>query len=188
MSIITTVGGADTESYVTVAEANDYLSAFYGEMPTVWDNLDEAPKEQRLKISALLMNTYAYRGVKASYYQNLAFPRWSYETDEYEWVVDDPEYFLNYSDIENNAPIVPSEVKYAQVEIAYQVVCHLMTLEPLAFSEKEIKMFELGGSLSIEFFPEASRSTGISKARLSSTDIIYAYMSKWYRTVNGGVV
>jgi hypothetical protein len=188
MSLITTVGGADTESYTTVQEANEYLSAFYGETPAVWDNLDEGPKEQRLKISALLMNTYNYRGAKASFNQRLAFPRWGYETDEYEWMLDDPEYFLNYSDIEENPPGLPAEIKYAQVEIAYQVVNHLMTLEPLSFSEKEIKMFELGGSLSIEFFPQASYSTSISKARLSSTDIIYAYLNKWYRTVSGGVV
>jgi hypothetical protein len=63
-----------------------------------------------------------------------------------------------------------------------------MQSDPLAFPEKEIKMFELGGSLSIEFFGEASNSSNFNKAKISSLDIVYAYLGKWYQRIGGGVV
>jgi len=188
MAVITTVGGSDSDSYSTLIEANAYLENFYGEIPTAWDALDDGPREERLKLSALLLNTFPWRGAKASFNQRLAFPRFWHTDDEYQWLLDDEEYFTDFSEIETNIPTIPTEVKYAQIEIAYQVVDHLMSLEPLAFSEKEIKMFELGGSLSIEFFPDSSNGSRFNKAKLSSLDIIYAYLNKWYQRIGGGVV
>ncbi len=188
MALITTVGGSSSDSYISVSEASEYLSAFYGDAPAAWDALDEGPKEQRLKIAALLLNTFPWRGVKASFNQRLAFPRFWHTDDEYQWVLDDEKTFMDFSEITENIPAIPTEVKYAQVEVAYQVVNHMMSLEPLAFSEKEIKMFELGGSLSIEFFPDSSNSSRFNKAKVSSMDIIYAYLGKWYQRIGGGVV
>lgn len=188
MALITTVGSSTADSYVTVSEANEYLGSFYGDIPAAWDALDEGPKESRLKVSALLFNTFAWRGVKACFSQRLAFPRWWYTDDEYEWMLDDEEYYTDFSEITENAPTLPTEVKYAQIEMAYQVVNQIIQLDPLAFSEKEIKMFELGGSLSIEFFPDSSFKSNFNKAKISSTDIIYAYLGKWYQRIGGGVV
>lgn len=188
MALITTVGSSDADSYISLADANTYLTDFYGDTPTTWDALDEGPREQRLRIAVLLLNSFPWRGVKASFNQRLAFPRFWHTDDEYEWLLDDEEYFLDFSEITENIPTVPTEVKYAQVEIAYQVVNHIMTLDPLAFAEKEIKMFELGGSLSIEFFGESSNGSRLNKAKLSSLDIVYAYLNKWYQRVGGGVV
>jgi hypothetical protein len=101
--------------------------------------------------------------------------------------MEDEEYFLNYEDIEENAPAIPAEVKYAQMEVGYQVINHMLSLEPLAFPEKEIKSFELGGSLAIEFFGNVGHSS-MSKASVSSLDIIHVYLSKWYKRITGGVV
>ena len=190
MALDTTEGGSSTESYVTVSEWEDYLTAAYGDsnttVATILD-LEEAGKEHRLKLSALTLNTFPFRGVKACYNQRLEFPRWWRDTDEYLYILEDKEYFLNYSDIEENAPTTPAEVKYAQMEIAYQVIDHMLSLDRLAFPEKEIKSFELGGSLAIEFFGNVQHSS-MSKASISSLDIVYVYLSKWYKRITGGVV
>jgi hypothetical protein len=189
MALDTTVGSNSGDSYVTVAEADEYLEAVYGDnLSTNWSDLDEAPKEQRLKIAALLMNTFPWRGVKASRNQRLEFPRWWRTEDNYEYIVEDEDYILEYSDIEGTAPTIPAEVKYSQIEIAYQVITYIMTLDSLAFSEKEIKMFELGGSLGIEFFPDSSESSQVNKAKLSSLDIVYAYLGRWYRRFSGAAI
>lgn len=189
MALDTTVGSTSGDSYVTVAEADEYLEAVYGDnLSTDWSDLDETPKEQRLKIAALLMNMFPWRGVKASRNQRLEFPRWWRTEDEYEYIVEDEDYILDYSDIEGTAPTIPAEVKYAQIETAYQVVNQIMQLDPLAFPEKEIKMFELGGSLGIEFFPNATEESKFNKAKLSSLDIVYAYLGKWYRRFSGAAI
>ena len=189
MALDTTIGGSSSDSYATVAELDAYLTAAYGETTavTTFVEKEEAEKEHRLRLAALILNTFPWRGAKASRDQRLEFPRWWRTDDEYEYVVEDEDYYIDYSDITTNAPTIPSEVKYAQMELAYQVVDHLLSLDPLAFPEKEIKSFELGGSLAIEFFGSAG-STAMSKASLSSLDIIYAYLGKWYKRITGGAV
>lgn len=188
MALDTTIGGSDSDSYATVAELDSYLTAAYGEdnVSTFLEKEDDA-KEHRLRLAALLLNTFPWRGAKASRDQRLEFPRWWRTDDEYDYVSEDEDYFINYSDITTNAPTVPTEIKYAQIEIAYQVVDHLLSLDPLAFPEKEIKMFELGGSLAIEFFGDTGNSS-LSKAKLSSLEIVYAYVGKWYKRITGGAV
>ena len=190
MALDTTIGGSASDSYATVEEMDAYLTAAYGEENTsvaTFLELEAAAKEHRLKLAALTLNTFSWRGVKASRDQRLEFPRWWRTDDEYEYVVEDEDYFINYSDITENAPSVPAEIKYAQIEIAFQVVDHLLSLDPLAFPEKEIKMFELGGSLAIEFFGNTGNSS-LSKANLSSLDIVYVYLGKWYKRIAGGAV
>jgi hypothetical protein len=187
MALDTTVGGSSSESYVTVVNLNEYVEAIYGDGASTFLDLDESLKEHRLKLAALLMNTFPFRGVKASFNQRLEFPRWWRTDDEYDFIMDDEEYILDYSDIEDNAPTVPAEVEYTQMEIAYQVVNHMLSLDPLAFPEKEIKAFELGGSLALEFFGPGMTSS-MSKGSISSLDIIYAYLGRWYKRISGGVV
>jgi hypothetical protein len=187
MALDTTVGGSSSDSYVTVSEFDTYLESVYGDSAATFLDKEESAKEVRLRIAALLMNTFPYRGVKASRDQRLEFPRWWRTDDEYDFIMEDEDYIIDYSDIEENAPTIPAEVGYAQFEIAYQVVDYMLSLDPLAFPEKEIKAFELGGSLALEFFPNQG-ATSMSKGALSSLNIIYAYLGKWYKQITGGVV
>ena len=187
MALDTTIGGSSSDSYVTVAEFNTYLESVYGDTAATFLDIEEVAKEIRLSLAALILNTFPFRGVKASRNQRLEFPRWWRTDDEYDFIMDDEDYILDYSDIEESAPTIPAEVGYAQFEIAYQVVNHILGLDPLAFPEKEIKAFELGGSLALEFFGPGG-TTGLSKGSLSSLTIIYAYLGKWYKQITGGVV
>jgi hypothetical protein len=151
MALDTTIGGSSSNSYVTVPEFNTYLESVYGDTAATFLDIEDAAKEVRLTLGALILNTFPYRGVKASRNQRLEFPRWWRTDDEYDFIMDDEDYILDYSDIEESAPTIPAEVGYAQFEISYQVVNHILSLDPLAFPEKEIKSFELGGSLALEF-------------------------------------
>jgi len=187
MALDTTVGGSSSDSYATVAELDEYLEAAYGDTASTFIDLEESAKEFRLKLSALLMNNFPYRGVKASRDQRLEFPRWWRTDDEYDFIMDDEDYIIDYSDIVENAPTIPAEVGYAQMEISYQVVNHMLSIDALAFPEKEIKAFELGGSLAIEFFGRGE-ATSMSKASISSLDIIFVYLGKWYKRISGGAV
>ena len=187
MALDTTVGGSSSESYVTVADLDTYLESVYGDTASTFLDLEAVGKEHRLKLAALTLNSFPYRGVKASRNQRLEFPRWWRTDDEYYFIMDDEDYILDYDDIEESAPTIPAEVGYAQMEVSYQVVNHMLSLDPLAFPEKEIKAFGLGGSLELEFFNRQG-ATSMSKATISSLDIIYAYLGKWYKRITGGVV
>ena len=133
------------------------------------------------------MNTMPWRGAKASRNQRLEFPRWWRWDDEYP--VDEDEY-LDYDDITQNAPAVPQEVMDSQCEIMWQIVHNgILTKDDLAYAEREIKSFGLGGSLEIEFFGGNTRdNVAFSKARITSLDIVYAYLGRWIRRISGGVV
>jgi hypothetical protein len=187
MSLDTTVGGGSSDSYVTVAELDTYLESVYGDTASTFLDKEEAAKEHRLRLAALLLNTFPFRGVKASRDQRLEFPRWWRTNDEYYYILDDEDYIIDYSEIEDDAPTIPAEVGYSQMEIGYQVVDHMLSLDPLAFPEKEIRSFELGGSLALEFFGKTG-TTSMSKASVSSLDIIYAYLGRWYKRITGGAV
>ena len=80
MALNTILSHPDQDSYVTIAEADNYLSSKQGY--AVWNALSTAQKEGFLKSSALQMNEIRYKGVeiynRAKDYrreQNLAFPR-----------------------------------------------------------------------------------------------------------------
>ena len=188
MSLDTTVGGPSADSYQSVDDVNDYLEGrFTATDLATWDALDESEQELRLRVAATIINTMSFRGAKACRNQSLEFPRWWRWDDNYPSYEDD---YLDYADIPTTvAPTVPQEVKWAQSELAYQVVhSGILSVDVLAFPEREIKSFGLGGSLSIEFVGGLLNRTQFAKARISSTDIIELYLSRWIRSVNGGVV
>ncbi len=189
MSIDTTVGGNASESYVTVAEADIYVEARYDgtDLGTEWDALDEEPKEYRLKLGALILNTFAWRGAKASRNQRLDFPRWWRWDDGYPL---DEDTYEDYADITDyTPPTVPDEAKDAQCELSLQVVHEvILKAETMAFPEREIRSFGLGGSLEIEFSPGSPAGFAINKARVTSLSIVDYLLSKWLATFSGGIV
>lgn len=188
MALITTVGGSTTNSYVTIDEAEAYLE-LAGYTYTEFEGLDDGPKELRLTTAALLLNTLPLRGFKACRDQRLEFPRW-WRTDEGFPVTEDQ--YLAYSEIAAAGyapPTVPSEIQQAQIEVAFHYVHGgIMQLDSMAYPEREIKSFTLGGSLEIEFSEVLNKQSSFSKGRISSLDVAYSLLQKWIRTISGGVV
>jgi hypothetical protein len=79
MSLIVTAGASNANSYASVAEVDAYLAArapFTTEASyTAWAALTAEQKEWRLQLSAGLIDTLRFRGVKATLAQALEFPR-----------------------------------------------------------------------------------------------------------------
>jgi len=189
MALVTTEGGESSNSYVTILEADAYLSASYEDQTVLleWEDLTSASKETRLKLAALILNTFAWRGAKACRNQSLSFPRWWRWDDGYPI---DEDTYLDYADIiDYTPPTTPQTVKDAQCEVTIQVVhSGIMKTEVMAFPEKEVKSFGLGGSLDIEFFGGAQYASLWSKAKISSLDIVEVLLEKWIARVSGEVV
>jgi|ADurb_Ile_01_Slu_FD_contig_91_525942_length_2345_multi_3_in_0_out_0_2 hypothetical protein len=191
MALVTTAGASNANSYASVVEADAYIAAAtHFASHTEWAALTGSEKEFRLKMAALLLNLLPYRGAKACFEQRLAFPRWWRLDEGYPTSEDE---YLTMDDIPSTLtkPTVPQEVKDAQCEVAFQVV-HSVILksEVMAFPEREISAFTLGGSLNMSFFSGPAGASLFSKAKLGTQTIIAALLSKWSggMKIVGGVV
>lgn len=99
-----------TDSYVTLAEAEDY---FDGKLHTSeWDNAGETTKEKALKEACRRINRLTFKGEKYEEDQVLAFPR-VFPVFNRVGVIG-----FNYAEDEDGYPVVPDEVKAAQCEEA----------------------------------------------------------------------
>ena len=189
MALVTTAGASNADSYNSLDEAMVYLN-LTGYDITEWEDLDAEYQEFRLKIGALLINTLPLRGAKACRDQRLEFPRWWRTDDGFPYYEDT---YVTTADITAagySIPAVSEEVKSAQIEVSFHVVHNgIMKMESMAYPEREIKSFGLGGSLEIEFTdrPVTNKSL-MDKARTSTLDVAHYLLFKWLRSVSGGVV
>ena len=100
MALDTTVGGANSDSYASVAEADTYHAA-YGN--TAWAAIStSALKEAALRKAAQYIDTKAFLGIKTASTQALEWPRYNVIVDGY--------------DVLSNA--IPNGIKVAQMEAA----------------------------------------------------------------------
>lgn len=101
-TLVTTVGGSLSNSFVDIDDADAFIVASGCDPSnlTAWDELDDSAKEFRLRVSAQMMGTLPLRGVPAYEYQALCFPRTC------QTVLDE----------------IPSAVQEAQSLIAYLVI------------------------------------------------------------------
>ena len=131
-SIIATVGGNNSNSFVTIAESDEIIDA--SPYPTdTWEALDDDAKAFRLILACKYMTgRYAYKGCVLHQNQALPFPRYyrallTQRHGIFEGWVDSLETgtasILGYTTAELDAlDVIPYEVKTAQVYIAYGVI------------------------------------------------------------------
>lgn len=100
----TTVGGANADSYATLAEAAAYLDVQPGRKKTRWTALTDPQREAALLMATQAIESMRFHGVKSTTTQALAFPR----------TVDTHDSGVTY--------FIPPNVKYAQIETALSVV------------------------------------------------------------------
>ena len=100
--LTTTVGGAYSDSFITVAEADSLISG--AEVATdelaTWASLSSDAKELRLRAAAQLIGLLPLRGHRVFEYQALPFPR----------------------SVQLDVHVIPDAVKTSQALIAYLVV------------------------------------------------------------------
>lgn len=102
MALDVTVGGANADSYGTIAEADAYHAAFGN---SDWDHHQDSIKEAALRRAAQYIDTtYAFIGAVASSTQALQWPRSGAVVDTF--AID--------------SDVIPTAVKRAQFEAAYR--------------------------------------------------------------------
>lgn len=170
MALKTQVGGRDSDSFITVTEADAYLSSGPDDI-TAWNNLSVAEKELRLKLSAQAIGLLRCRGRQIYCGQALAFPR-------------------SCQDVSHS---IPEEVKEAQAWIAYSVIHRGLANRPTDITEdvsgSEVSQVMLGGLLMVSF-RGSPLSGGSDFERLvrSANFPVYMKLKRWITQVRGGSV
>lgn len=145
------------DSYVTVAEATEYIRAHYPSTDarvTAWGNLEESEQEIFLRRACAALSQLSYRGVTFEAFQPLPFPRYFY-----------PGAVMAYREL--IAPLaylypelaeVPDDIKAAQIEEAFELAC------PSSDTEKSTALNGAVQSYSIGHLSETFRTAGVGTA------------------------
>lgn len=107
MTLDATVGGEDSNSYVTEAQADAYFLTTLGS--DLWRDVatTSARKEAALVTAARKVDNLGYYGCKIDEFQALEFPRYAYQSRSGTWDVDS-----------SGTVIIPVQVQNAQCECA----------------------------------------------------------------------
>ena len=135
MSLTTTVGGSQSNSFVIVSEATSYFSASPFDT-TAWTNLTTPEKEQRLIYAARAMDFLPWKGFRVYEKQSLCFPR----------------------DFQSDLTVIPGKTKEAQALMAWLVIHRglvSMSTADEGRSSASVKSVSLGGLLSVAFADSA---------------------------------
>ena len=146
MSLVTTLGGSASTSFITISEADSYLAASTMLDTSAWTELNDAEKEERLEYAALIMTTqFMWIGRPVFKRQALPFPRWM-----------PGEQAFSLEDIS-----VPDRIKKAQAYIALNVV-HRGAVGILPPGEgkpgPDLKRLSLFGALDVTMTDPPSRA------------------------------
>ena len=149
MSLDTTVGGVDAESYITLEESDNLVTQLPDD-PSEWLSLYPEDKEYRLFLAAQAMRFMKWKGRKDSLDQALSFPR----------------------TVQSDTTKIPEEIKLAQMFLAYSLIHRglesrqdmtdktVSSEGPRTLSQLTLK------SLSIAFASAESQTTGESGTSL----------------------
>lgn len=141
MSLIAIPGGPESNSYVTVEEADEYFEKRLN--ASSWENASKTDKEKALMMATSIIDSLKFVGTKlstakkgSSLYQNLQWPRVPKIHDEYmlniphlmyvdsshsDWVNDEGEY------------IIPKQIKQATFEEAFFILNSIKGLDKRDF-------------------------------------------------------
>lgn len=148
LTIDATVGGASSNSYLTLAEAETYMEG-RGNKAT-WTAASDGDKNIALVEAQREITLLCFIGIRASDTQALAWPR--------DWAInpDDP----NYAYYENTE--IPQRVKDAQAEYAFQYI-KAGTTDLGAISPQTNVKKKVVDVLSTEYFSPAGTPVGIGR-------------------------
>lgn len=202
MALDTTLAGAAADSYVTVADAETYLGTTEHDL-TGWNALEEAGKERRLQLAALIVDSVVpFRGFPATKEQARKWPR-IFPGDDLFVDDDDPREnsFATWTDLTDYAdllgleeaalPDLPDALKNAQAEVAFQVVhSHLLTLSAAEAGVSHSMDFSLEG---LRFSEKTTYSplpgSGLIKlARFDALSVVKLYLYPYIAAVRGNLI
>lgn len=131
-----------TDSYCTFAEADAYLVDHYTSVDpkmAAWAALNQQDASALLRRAAQIIDTLPLVGMKVTYEQKMAFPRAIYTTYSEKYM---PVILSAWTDNTYVQTEVPDAVKYAQAEIAIELVGGVPQREQLR--RQGVKSFSVG--------------------------------------------
>lgn len=196
MTLTTAEYAIDCTSYATVAEADAYLADRDGFKGAIdWDVLETTQKEYRLQLAVELMEaSYNWRGVRATKTQAREFPRFTMQ-DEALWG-DDGENFDDLADLTEycglvgvDLPSVPTDIKHAQIEVAYQLVHrHMLTAEIGEEAAPMIRSIEISGGMKVTTADGVAKTYALNKTSLTSVTVIELLLRKYTTKLRGRLI
>jgi len=170
VSLCAKIGGAESDSLVTVAEADTIVSDVLPDVVDNWTALTTAQKELRLRLGANLLGYMPLRGRKVFCNQAQSFPRTS----------------------QGNVHSIPDAAKQTQVFLAYSVVHRGLANRPSveeSLSGMRVTNVSLGGMLNVSFAGGAVVSgSQLDQVMRSAQSPAYLLMKPWLSQLRGGVV
>lgn len=170
MSLRTSLGGRDSNSFITVTEANNFIKNNLPDAATEWLALSTYQREYRLILAAMLMSYLPWAGVTTYCGQALCFPR----------------------RIRGNHLGCPCEVQETQAYIAYSVIHRGIANRPTVEEEtpgEKVKSVSMGGLLSITFGGEGPTTGNVlDKIIRSAHFLVYLRLKKYFSQVRGGSI
>lgn len=177
MALTIIVGGADSDSYITLAEAEVLLKASYPEQYEDWTDLEDEMKEAYLRGACEVISYLPLRGKKVYCDQVLSFPRMLLRD------ADDAVY-----------DSIPVGVKTAQAEIAFNVI-YRADLSGSEIAEGEVAgsrvtQVSLGGGLLMVSFAGDNETSGTMLDRItrSINHKTYFALRRHLSQIRGGSV
>lgn len=166
MALTTANGGAVSDSYATVSQADDYLTRLYGaDNLGTWADLTTFQKEYRLRIAAQLLGLLPLRGRRSYANQALDFPRYVPEVSF------------------NNPRKVPGPVVEAQILIAFGIVHRGLANESSpddGVAAGRVKSVGLSGLLSVSFADGPTTGGTVLGAIIRNSEFpVYSLLRPW---------
>lgn len=151
MTLVTTAGASNADSYVALADTDAYFAA---RGVTTWTGSDTVKEQALRRATTYLDNQYRDRwiGLAATQEQALAWPRVDGSRDPWHRSLQYPLVDINGFEIADN--VVPQQIKTATMEAALLIVIGT-TLEPVLTRGGAVKQ-ETIGPISVTYTDGAS--------------------------------
>ena len=170
MALNYTIGREYSNSFVSLAEANNIISTCLPYSTTEWDALVDVEKEYRLRLAAEMLGVLPFKGIQAFENQALCFPR----------------------DCQTDMMIIPQCVKNAQVDLAITVINKNLANLPDNTQLEEsgrISNISLGGLLKISFDGKpATMGNVLTFMSKSIYTPVFLELKRYLTSVRGGFI
>lgn len=167
MSLVIYVGGAESNSFQKVSEAEEYFAEIEADT-SVWDSYSTGEKEFRLQLAAQMIGHLPLRGRTVFQNQALCFPRTCQP------------YGSRFK--------IPVEAKRAQALVALQVIPPEMVSPDTVESFGTPTSVSVGGLLSVSFGSKGVVTSLLERFVSQVPFPVYMLLKKYIAQFRGGVV
>ena len=188
MEVITTIGAPNANSYASIEEHNQYLEGRDGFDLAKWYALSDAQKGLRIMFGSRIIDSLRYRGTPATVAQAMQFPRlfpsdrlFTQDMNGSGIPFRDWESLVEFAELYSaDVPVIPQDIKYAQIEATFQVVhTHMFNIEAMESGESSIASLSID-VINMTFSKEPKSSYSLfSKSDFGAASTIKLLLQKY---------